>query len=35
MLYIAPERFQMTSEYTVKADVWSFGLTMLEIALGA
>src|SRR5262249_34370516 len=31
--YMAPERIQ-GGKYTVKSDVWSFGLTMMELALG-
>lgn len=31
--YMAPERIQ-GSAYTVKSDVWSFGLTLMELAIG-
>ncbi|KAF3931919.1 PAK-2p27 [Dactylellina cionopaga] len=31
--YMSPERIQ-GGKYTVKSDVWSFGLTMMELALG-
>ena len=31
--YMAPERIQ-GEKYTVKSDVWSFGLSMLELAIG-
>lgn len=31
--YMAPERIQ-GEKYTVKSDVWSFGLTILELAIG-
>ncbi|ERF76416.1 hypothetical protein EPUS_06974 [Endocarpon pusillum Z07020] len=32
-IYLAPERVQ-GSPYTVKADVWAVGLTLLELAIG-
>ena len=31
--YMAPERIQ-GEKYTVKSDVWSFGLTIMELAIG-
>lgn len=31
--YMAPERIQ-GQKYTVKSDVWSFGLTIMELAIG-
>lgn len=31
--YMAPERIQ-GQKYTVKSDVWSFGLTVMELAIG-
>lgn len=31
--YMAPERIQ-GERYTVKSDVWSFGLTIMELAIG-
>lgn len=31
--YMAPERI-MGDKYTVKSDVWSFGLTIMELAVG-
>ena len=31
--YMAPERIQ-GDKYTVKSDVWSFGLTVMELAIG-
>ncbi|KAJ0330904.1 hypothetical protein COL5a_003210 [Colletotrichum fioriniae] len=31
--YMAPERIQ-GEKYTVKSDVWSFGLTIMEMAIG-
>lgn len=31
--YMSPERIQ-GSRYTVKSDVWSLGITLLELALG-
>lgn len=31
--YMAPERIQ-GDKYTVKSDVWSFGLTIMELAIG-
>jgi len=31
--YMAPERIQ-GSAYTVQSDVWSFGLTLMELAIG-
>jgi mitogen-activated protein kinase kinase len=31
--YMAPERIQ-GEKYTVKSDVWSFGLTVMELAIG-
>lgn len=31
--YMAPERIQ-GDRYTVKSDVWSFGLTVMELAIG-
>ncbi|SPO06586.1 probable MAP kinase kinase [Cephalotrichum gorgonifer] len=31
--YMAPERIQ-GNRYTVKSDVWSFGLTVMELAIG-
>ncbi|KAF3940303.1 PAK-2p27 [Dactylella cylindrospora] len=31
--YMSPERIQ-GGKYTVKSDVWSFGLTIMELALG-
>ncbi|KAK6526356.1 MAP kinase kinase (MEK) [Orbilia ellipsospora] len=31
--YMSPERIQ-GGKYTVKSDVWSFGLTLMELALG-
>lgn len=31
--YMAPERIQ-GERYTVKSDVWSFGLTVMELAIG-
>lgn len=31
--YMAPERIQ-GDRYTVKSDVWSFGLTIMELAIG-
>lgn len=31
--YMAPERIQ-GSPYTLKSDVWSFGLTLMELAIG-
>jgi mitogen-activated protein kinase kinase len=31
--YMAPERIQ-GSPYTVKSDVWSVGLTLMELAIG-
>ncbi|KAH8892732.1 kinase-like protein [Thozetella sp. PMI_491] len=32
--YMAPERIQ-GEKYTIKSDVWSFGLTIMELATGA
>lgn len=32
--YMAPERIQ-GDKYTVKSDVWSFGLTIMELAIGS
>jgi mitogen-activated protein kinase kinase len=31
--YMAPERIQ-GAKYTIKSDVWSFGLTIMELAIG-
>jgi mitogen-activated protein kinase kinase len=31
--YMAPERIQ-GAQYTIKSDVWSFGLTLMELAIG-
>lgn len=31
--YMAPERIQ-GAQYTIKSDVWSFGLTIMELAIG-
>jgi mitogen-activated protein kinase kinase len=31
--YMAPERIQ-GAQYTVKSDIWSFGLTLMELAIG-
>uniref|UniRef100_A0A0N5AGW7 mitogen-activated protein kinase kinase n=1 Tax=Syphacia muris TaxID=451379 RepID=A0A0N5AGW7_9BILA len=32
--YLAPERIGTTSDYGVKADVWSLGITLVELATG-
>lgn len=32
--YMAPERLTGQSHYTVKSDVWSLGITFLELAIG-
>lgn len=36
MYYMAPERIQpeLSKQYTPKADVWSLGVTLIELALG-
>lgn len=32
--YTAPERIQQTSDYDVRADIWSFGISLIELANG-
>lgn len=32
--YLAPERVGSTAEYGIKADVWSLGITLMELATG-
>jgi len=32
--YMAPERLTGQSKYTVKSDIWSLGITFLELAIG-
>ena len=34
MTYMAPERIESHDAYTIHADVWSLGLTVLELAIG-
>ena len=31
---MAPERLTGQSQYTVKSDIWSLGITFLELAIG-
>merc|ERR1712226_946149 len=32
--YMAPERLMGTNNYTIKSDIWSLGITFLELAIG-
>jgi len=32
--YMAPERLQGLSKYTINSDVWAFGVTVIELAIG-
>lgn len=34
MAYWAPERFDMDSQYDSRSDVWSFGISLIEILYG-
>lgn len=34
LLYLAPERFEENRPYDIRSDVWSFGITLVELATG-